>query len=220
MKLRIENLTKIYSQGETKVKAVDHLNFVIKEGEFVAIVGDSGSGKSTLLNLIGGLLDATSGDIYIDQLNVTKMNRQQQAYYRRNHIGFIFQSYNLVEFLNVYENIVLPIKLENKMVNQDELDHILEQLGISDKLNYYPDSLSGGEKQRVAIARALLMKPDIILADEPTGSLDSENSMKVFELLKSISLAANQTVIFVTHNRELSKKCDKILRLKDGKILS
>ena len=216
--LKAENLVKIYGQGENEVKALNNVSLEIEEGEFVSIVGSSGSGKSTLLNMLGGLDRLTSGDIYINNKKLGDMKDEELTIFRRRNIGFIFQNYNLVPILNVYENIVLPIELDGMKIDEEYIDSIINILGLSQKLTNMPNNLSGGQQQRVAIARAIATKPAIILADEPTGNLDSKTSMDVIGLLKMTSQKFNQTIVMITHNEEIAQLADRIIRIEDGKI--
>lgn len=216
--LKAENLIKIYGQGENEVKALDNVSLEIKEGEFVAIVGSSGSGKSTLLNMLGGLDKLTSGSVYINNKKLSDMKDDEMTIFRRRNIGFIFQNYNLVPILNVYENIVLPIELDGVKIDEEYIDSIVNTLGLNKKLTNMPNNLSGGQQQRVAIARAIATKPAIILADEPTGNLDSKTSMDVIGLLKMTSQKFNQTIVMITHNEEIAQLADRIIRIEDGKI--
>lgn len=216
--LKAENLVKIYGQGENEVKALNNVSLEIEEGEFVSIVGSSGSGKSTLLNMLGGLDRLTSGDIYINNKKLGDMKDEKLTIFRRRNIGFIFQNYNLVPILNVYENIVLPIELDGMKIDEEYIDSIINILGLSQKLTNMPNNLSGGQQQRVAIARAIATKPAIILADEPTGNLDSKTSMDVIGLLKMTSQKFNQTIVMITHNEEIAQLADRIIRIEDGKI--
>ena len=216
--LKAENLVKIYGQGENEVKALNNVSLEIEEGEFVSIVGSSGSGKSTLLNMLGGLDRLTSGDIYINNKKLGDMKDEQLTIFRRRNIGFVFQNYNLVPILNVYENIVLPIELDGMKIDEEYIDSIINILGLSQKLTNMPNNLSGGQQQRVAIARAIATKPAIILADEPTGNLDSKTSMDVIGLLKMTSQKFNQTIVMITHNEEIAQLADRIIRIEDGKI--
>ena len=215
--LKAENLVKIYGQGENEVKALNNVSLEIEEGEFVSIVGSSGSGKSTLLNMLGGLDRLTSGDIYINNKKLGDMKDEELTILRRN-IGFVFQNYNLVPILNVYENIVLPIELDGMKIDEEYIDSIINTLGLNQKLTNIPNNLSGGQQQRVAIARAIATKPAIILADEPTGNLDSKTSMDVIGLLKMTSQKFNQTIVMITHNEEIAQLADRIIRIEDGKI--
>lgn len=216
--LKAENLVKIYGQGENEVKALNNVSLEIEEGEFVSIVGSSGSGKSTLLNMLGGLDRLTSGDIYINNKKLGDMKDEELTIFRRRNIGFIFQNYNLVPILNVYENIVLPIELDGMKIDEEYIDSIINTLGLNQKLTNMPNNLSGGQQQRVAIARAIATKPAIILADEPTGNLDSKTSMDVIGLLKMTSQKFNQTIVMITHNEEIAQLADRIIRIEDGKI--
>ena len=216
--LKADNLVKIYGQGENEVKALNNVSLEIEEGEFVSIVGSSGSGKSTLLNMLGGLDRLTSGDIYINNKKLGDMKDEELTIFRRRNIGFIFQNYNLVPILNVYENIVLPIELDGMKIDEEYIDSIINILGLSQKLTNMPNNLSGGQQQRVAIARAIATKPAIILADEPTGNLESKTSMDVIGLLKMTSQKFNQTIVMITHNEEIAQLADRIIRIEDGKI--
>lgn len=216
--LKAENLVKIYGQGENEVKALNNVSLEIEEGEFVSIVGSSGSGKSTLLNMLGGLDRLTSGDIYINNKKLGDMKDEELTIFRRRNIGFVFQNYNLVPILNVYENIVLPIELDGMKIDEEYIDSIINTLGLNQKLTSMPNNLSGGQQQRVAIARAIATKPAIILADEPTGNLDSKTSMDVIGLLKMTSQKFNQTIVMITHNEEIAQLADRIIRIEDGKI--
>ena len=216
--LKAENLIKIYGQDENEVKALDNLSLEVEQGEFVAIVGSSGSGKSTLLNMLGGLDKLTSGDVYINYKKLGDMKDEELTIFRRRNIGFIFQNYNLVPILNVYENIVLPIELDGVKIDEDYIDSIVNTLGLNQKLTNMPNNLSGGQQQRVAIARAIATKPAIILADEPTGNLDSKTGMDVIGLLKMTSQKFNQTIVMITHNEEIAQLADRIIRIEDGKI--
>lgn len=216
--LKADNLVKIYGQGENEVKALNNVSLEIEEGEFVSIVGSSGSGKSTLLNMLGGLDRLTSGDIYINNKKLGNMKDEELTIFRRRNIGFVFQNYNLVPILNVYENIVLPIELDGMKIDEEYIDSIINILGLSQKLTNMPNNLSGGQQQRVAIARAIATKPAIILADEPTGNLDSKTSMDVIGLLKMTSQKFNQTIVMITHNEEIAQLADRIIRIEDGKI--
>ena len=217
--LKAENLVKIYGQEENLVKSLDNISIEINEGEFVAIVGTSGSGKSTLLNMLGGLDNLTSGEVTINNKKLSEMNDEEITIFRRRNIGFIFQNYNLVPILNVYENIVLPIELDGMKIDNEFIDSIINTLGLKEKLNSSPNKLSGGQQQRVAIARALATKPAIILADEPTGNLDSKTSMDVIGLLKMTSQKFNQTMVMITHNEEIAQLSDRIIRIEDGKVV-
>lgn len=212
------NLSKHYGKEANLVKALDGINVEVKNGEFTAIVGTSGSGKSTLLHMLGGLDRATEGKVIIDGKNIFDMKDDELTVFRRRRIGFVFQNYNLVPILNVYENIVLPIELDGNKIDTDFVDHIIQTLGLSQKLDNLPGQLSGGQQQRVAIARALAAKPSIILADEPTGNLDSITSQEVIGLLKVTSKQFNQTILMITHNEEIAQLADRTIRIEDGKI--
>lgn len=216
--LKTEELKKNYGNGDTLVKALDGVNFTVHDGEFVAIVGTSGSGKSTLLHMMGGLDRPTSGKVEVAGKDIFTMKDDELTIFRRRKIGFVFQSYNLVPVLNVYENIVLPIELDGNKVDRGHIDSIIETLGLTDKVNSLPGQLSGGQQQRVAIARALASKPAIILADEPTGNLDSRTSLDVLGLLKITSKKFSQTIVMITHNEEIAQMADRIIRIEDGKI--
>lgn len=216
--LQTIDLKKYYQQGENVTKALDGVSLEIEAGEFVAVVGTSGSGKSTLLHMMGGLDNPTSGKVIVNGEDISQKNEEQLTVFRRRHIGFVFQSYNLVPVLNVYENIVLPIQLDGKKVDKKLLNEVVEVLGLKDKLENLPNNLSGGQQQRVSIARALLTKPEIILADEPTGNLDSRTSQDVLSLLKVSSMKFHQTVVMITHNDAIAQLADRIIRIEDGKI--
>ena len=216
--LKTENLVKIYGQEPNIVKALDNVSIEVENGEFVAIIGTSGSGKSTLLNMIGGLDTPTSGETIINGKKISRMKDEELAVFRRRNIGFIFQNYNLVPILNVYENIVLPIELDGVKIDKEYVDSIINTLGLSEKLTNMPNNLSGGQQQRVAIARALATKASLILADEPTGNLDSKTSMDVIGLLKTTSKKFNQTMIMITHNEEIAQLADRIIRIEDGRV--
>ena len=217
--LKTENLVKIYGEEPNVVKALDGISIDVNEGEFVAIVGTSGSGKSTLLNMLGGLDKPTNGETIINSKRLSSMKDEELTIFRRRSIGFIFQNYNLVPILNVYENIVLPIELDGTKIDKHYVDSIIDTLGLKEKLSNMPNNLSGGQQQRVAIARALATKPSIILADEPTGNLDSKTSMDVIGLLKTTSKKFNQTMVMITHNEEIAQLADRIVRIEDGKVV-
>ena len=217
--LETNNLKKYYGNGDTMVKALDGVNFSVEDGEFVAIVGTSGSGKSTLLHMIGGLDRPTSGMVRVAGKEIFSLKDDALTIFRRRKIGFIFQSYNLVPVLNVYENIVLPIELDGNKVDKAHIDNIIKTLGLTSKTNSLPNQLSGGQQQRVAIARALATKPAIILADEPTGNLDSKTSLDVLGLLKITSDKFKQTIVMITHNEEIAQMADRIIRIEDGRIV-
>lgn len=217
--LQTDALKKYYGEGEGLVKALDGVSFCVEQGEFVAIVGTSGSGKSTLLHMLGGLDRPTAGTVSIEGKNIFELKDEALTIFRRRKIGFVFQNYNLVPVLNVYENILLPIQLDGNAPDADYIDTIVGTLGLKDKLNNLPNNLSGGQQQRVAIARALASKPAIILADEPTGNLDSRTSQDVLGLLKVTSRKFSQTMVMITHNEEIAQLADRIVRIEDGKIV-
>ena len=217
--LKTINLVKMYGQEPNIVKALDNVSIEINEGEFVAIIGTSGSGKSTLLNMLGGLDKPSSGETIICNKTISRLNDEEMTIFRRRNIGIVFQNYNLVPVLNVYENIVLPIELDGSKIDTNYVDSIINTLGLNDKLTNMPNNLSGGQQQRVAIARALATKPAIILADEPTGNLDSKTSMDVIGLLKVTSKKFNQTMVMITHNEEIAQLADRIIRIEDGKVV-
>lgn len=216
--LKTENLKKYYGSGDTMVKALDGVNLTVEDGEFVAIVGTSGSGKSTLLHMLGGLDRPTSGKVEVGGKDIFSLKDDELTIFRRRKIGFVFQSYNLVPVLNVYENIVIPIELDGNKKDQAHIDNIIEILGLRERVNSLPSQLSGGQQQRVAIARALATKPAIILADEPTGNLDSKTSLDVLGLLKVTSEKFRQTIVMITHNEEIAQMADRIIRIEDGRI--
>ena len=218
--LSTNNLRKTYGKGESEVKALDGVNLEVEEGEFVSIVGTSGSGKSTLLHMLGGLDRPDSGDVYVNDVDIFRLSDEKLTIFRRRKIGFVFQNYNLVPSLNVYENIVLPIQLDGKEPDKKYIDSIIQTLGLSEKLDNLPNNLSGGQQQRVAIARALAAKPAIILADEPTGNLDSKTSQDVMGLLKITGERFSQTIVMITHNEEIAQMADRIIRIEDGKIVN
>ena len=217
--LKVENLTKIYGKDTTKVVALDNVSFSVEKGEFVAIVGASGSGKSTLLHIIGGVDRPTSGKVFVDGNNIFELNDDKLAIFRRRQVGLIYQFYNLIPILNIEENITLPILLDNREVDKNRLKELLELLGIEDRKNHLPNELSGGEQQRTSIGRALITNPTIILADEPTGNLDSKSSDEIVKLLKKSNKEFNQTIIMITHNMEIAKVADRIIKIEDGKIV-
>lgn len=216
--LHTENLRKIYGDGENQVKALDGVNLSISQGKFVSIVGTSGSGKSTLLHMLGGLDSPTEGKVFVEGKDIFSMKKDALTIFRRRKIGFVFQAFNLVPVLNVYENIVLPIELDGNMVDKTYIGEVISSLGLEDKVNSMPNQLSGGQQQRVAIARALATKPAIVLADEPTGNLDSCTSQDVLSLLKITGQKFNQTIVMITHNEEIAQMADRIIRIEDGKI--
>ena len=217
--LQTIDLRKYYGDKPNITRAIDGVNFSVENGEFVAVVGTSGSGKSTLLHMIGGLDTPTSGSVFVRDKDLFKMNDEQLTIFRRRNIGFIFQNYNLVPILNVYENIILPVELDGDTVDQRFMKSIVGMLGLDDKLSNMPNQLSGGQQQRVAIARALISKPAIVLADEPTGNLDSKTSAEVLGLLKRTSEEFYQTIVMITHNNDIARLADRIVRIEDGKIV-
>ena len=220
MILQTKDLRKIYGAGDTEVRALDGVDLTVEKGEFVAVVGTSGSGKSTLLHMLGGLDRPTSGTVTVDGREIFALKDEELTIFRRRKIGFVFQNYNLVPVLNVYENIVLPIQLDGRAEDKDYVDQIIETLGLEKKLRNLPNNLSGGQQQRVAIARALAAKPAILLADEPTGNLDSKTSQDVMGLLKVTSQRFAQTIVMITHNEEIAQMADRIVRIEDGRITS
>ena len=217
--LETRDLRRVYGSGDTEVRALDGVDLAVEKGEFVAVVGTSGSGKSTLLHMLGGLDRPTSGTVTVDGRELSAMRDEELTIFRRRKIGFVFQNYNLVPVLNVYENIVLPIQLDGKAPDKAYVDQIIETLGLGNKLQNLPNNLSGGQQQRVAIARALAAKPAIILADEPTGNLDSATSLDVMGLLKVTAQKFSQTIVMITHNEELAQMADRIIRIEDGRIV-
>ena len=216
--LKAENLKKYYDESTVPVKALDGVDITIDQGEFVAIVGTSGSGKSTLLNMLGGLDRPTSGSVTVDGKKIFDLKDEELTIFRRRKIGFVFQAFNLVPVLNVYENIVLPIQLDGNTVDEEFVDQVIESLGLNEKVENLPNQLSEGQQHRVAIARALATKPSIILADEPTGNLDSKTSQDVLGLLKMTSVKFKQTIVMITHNEEIAQMADRIIRIEDGKV--
>ncbi len=217
--LETKHLKKIYQENEYKVHALDDVNIAIEQGEFVAVVGTSGSGKSTLLHMLGGLDRPTSGDVFVAGKNIFDLKEEELTIFRRRKIGFVFQAYNLVPVLNVYENIVLPVELDGRQVNEPFLQDIVRTLGLEQRLTALPSQLSGGQQQRVAIARALIAKPAIILADEPTGNLDTKTSQDVLSFLKVSSQKYRQTIVMITHNEEIAQMADRIIRIEDGNVV-
>lgn len=217
--LKVENLTKIYGKDTTKVIALDNVSFSVAKGEFVAIVGASGSGKSTLLHLIGGVDRPTSGKVFIDGKDIFKFNDDKLAIFRRRQVGLIYQFYNLIPILNVEENISLPLSLDNRDVDSEKLNDLLKLLGLQNRKNHLPNELSGGQQQRTSIGRALITNPTIILADEPTGNLDTKSSDEIVALLKKSNKELKQTIIMITHNMEIAKEADRIIKIEDGKIV-
>ena len=218
--LQTKDLCKYYGSGENQVKAVDHINLEIKQGEFAAIVGKSGSGKSTLLHMLGGLDMPTSGSVFVRGKELSKMKEEELAVFRRRKIGFIFQAYNLVSSINVWENIVLPLGLDERFVDEKYIKDVIHVLGFENRLYHLPNALSGGQQQRAAIARALASKPDIVFADEPTGNLDSRSSEEVMTLLKMSAEKYGQTIVMITHDEEIAQAADRILVIEDGQVVS
>lgn len=217
--LKVENLCKVYGKGESRVTALDHVSLTIEKGEFTAIIGTSGSGKSTLLHIIGGVDVPTSGAVYLDGQNVYAQNNEALAIFRRRQVGLIYQFHNLIPTLNVVENITLPILMDRREVNQERLDELLELLGLSDRKNHLPNQLSGGQQQRVSIGRALMNAPAVMLADEPTGSLDSRNGQEIVRLLKLSNIKYGQTLILVTHDENIALQADRIIGILDGRVV-
>ena len=217
--LRVENLTKIYGKDSTKVIALDDVSFSVEKGEFIAIVGASGSGKSTLLHLIGGVDRPTKGKVYIDGKDIFSFNDEKLAIFRRRQVGLIYQFYNLIPILNVEENITLPLSLDNRQIDKERLNEMLKTLGLEKRRNHLPNELSGGQQQRTSIGRALITNPTIILADEPTGNLDSKSSDEIVALLKKTNKELKQTIRMITHNMEIAKIADRIIKIEDGKIV-
>ncbi|MCJ8007837.1 ABC transporter ATP-binding protein [Lederbergia wuyishanensis] len=216
--LKIENLSKVYGKGETAVKALDNISFSVKKGEFVAIIGPSGSGKSTLLHLLGGVDRPSSGKVFVDNTDIYGLNETQLAIFRRRQIGLIYQFYNLIPVLTVEENITLPLLLDQHKVDKKQFDDIVKKLNLENRLNHLPNQLSGGQQQRVSIGRALISNPAIMLADEPTGNLDSKNSGEIIDLLKMFNKTYNQTLIVITHDERIALQADRIIAIEDGKI--
>ena len=216
--LKVENLCKVYGKGDTAVKALNNISFSVEKGEFVAIVGPSGSGKSTLLHILGGVDKPTSGNVFIDNTNIYNLNETKLAIFRRRQIGLIYQFYNLIPVLNIEENITLPLLLDGKKVENDKLDEILNVLTLKERLNHLPNQLSGGQQQRVSIGRALINNPALVLADEPTGNLDSKNSKEIIDLFKLFNKRYNQTLIIITHDENIALQADRIISIEDGKI--
>ena len=216
--LKVENLTKSYGSGEAKVDALKNVNLSIKKGEFVAIVGPSGSGKSTLLHLLGGVDRPTSGKVYINDVDIYNLKEKDLSIFRRRNVGLIYQFYNLIPVLSVKENILLPAELDNRKIDKDYLDDLLKTLGLKERANHLPNELSGGQQQRTSIGRALINRPSIVLADEPTGNLDSKNSKEVLELLKLSVRKYNQTLIMITHDPSIALQADRVITIEDGTI--
>ncbi len=217
--LKTENLKKYYGSGDSLVKALDGINFSVDRGEFVTVVGTSGSGKSTFLNMVGGLDNPTEGSITVDGKEIGRMTADELTVFRRRKIGFVFQNYNLVPMLNVYENVILPLELDGSKVDKEFIGGVLKMLHLDDKLDRFPNQLSGGQQQRTAIARAIASKPAIILADEPTGNLDSKTGHEVLGLLKQTARSFGQTLVMITHNLDIAQLADRIVRIEDGKII-
>ena len=218
--LKVENLCKTYGKGDNQVKALNNVSFSVEKGEFVAIVGQSGSGKSTLLHLIGGVDKPTSGHIFVDGQDVYKKSKEQLAIFRRRQVGLIYQFYNLIPILNVVENMTLPLKLDGQKVNNERVKELLDVLGLTDRKKHLPSQLSGGQQQRVSIGRALINAPALVLADEPTGNLDSKSSQEIMELLKYSNKKYGQTLIVITHDENIALQADRIIRIADGQIVS
>lgn len=217
--LRVENLSKIYGKAETEVKALDNVSFSIEKGQFVAIIGPSGSGKSTLLHILGGVDKPTSGKVFVDGCDVYAQNDEQLAIFRRRQVGLIYQFYNLIPVLNVTENITLPVLMDGQKVNEERLQELLQVLKLEERQMHLPNQLSGGQQQRVSIGRALMNAPAVVLADEPTGNLDSKNSQEIVELLKLSNKKYNQTLIMITHDENIALQADRIIAIEDGKII-
>ena len=218
--LKVENLSKVYGKGETKIKAVDDISFSVEKGDFVAIVGASGSGKSTLLHLLGGVDRPTKGKVFIDDVDIYAMDNDALAIFRRRQIGLIYQFYNLIPILDVEENITLPAKLDGAEVDKKHLNDLLETLGLENRKKHLPNELSGGQQQRVSIGRAIINNPALVLADEPTGNLDSKASDEIISLLKKSNQKYNQTIIVITHDLEIASSANRIITIEDGKIIS
>lgn len=217
--LEVKNLSKIYGKGDTLVKAVDDVSFTVEQGEFVAIIGPSGSGKSTLLHIIGGVDTPTEGNVIIDGTDITKLKESPLSIFRRRQIGLVYQFYNLIPILTVEENLTLPLLLDGRKHNKEQIDYLVSNLGLGDRLKHLPNQLSGGQQQRVSIGRALANNPALLLADEPTGNLDSENSKEIVALLRKFNREHNQTVIMITHDERIAQSADRIIAIEDGKIV-
>lgn len=217
--LRIEHLSKIYGKGDTEVRALDDVSFTVPKGQFVAIIGPSGSGKSTLLHILGGVDTPTDGHVYVDGTDITTLDETALAIFRRRQIGLIYQFYNLIPILTVEENMTLPLLLDDKKVDRAHFDSLVQVLGLQHRLEHLPSELSGGQQQRVSIGRALMNNPAILLADEPTGNLDSKNSKEIVELLRSFNKSLNQTVIIITHDERIALDADRVIAVEDGKIV-
>ena len=218
--IRLENVSKIYGTGENQLAALDHVNLSVQKGESVAVVGTSGSGKSTLLHIVGGVDSVTEGKVFIEDKDITKLNDEEMSIFRRRKIGFVFQSYHLIPVLTVEENIQMPVLLDHRKPDKEYTEYILEMLGIQDKRKSLPSQLSGGQQQRVAIARALANRPTILLADEPTGALDSKNGEEVMALLQKSVKELKQTLMLITHNVDLAREADRIIKMVDGRIVN
>lgn len=216
--LRVENLTKVYGKGENEVRALDGVSFSVEKGEFVAIIGPSGSGKSTLLHILGAVDEPSSGKVFMDGKDVFKQNEEQLAIFRRRQVGLVYQFYNLIPVLDVVENITLPVQLDGRKVNRERLQDMVALLGLHGREKYLPNQLSGGQQQRVSIGRALMNSPSVVLADEPTGNLDSKNSQEIMELLKKSNRKYNQTLIMITHDENIALQADRIIAIEDGRI--
>ena len=217
--LEVKNLSKIYGKGDTLVKAVDDVSFTVEQGEFVAIIGPSGSGKSTLLHIIGGVDTPTTGNVIIEGTDITKLKESPLSIFRRRQIGLVYQFYNLIPILTVEENLTLPLLLDGRKPNKEQIDYLVSNLGLGDRLKHLPNQLSGGQQQRVSIGRALANNPALLLADEPTGNLDSENSKEIVALLRKFNREHNQTVIMITHDERIAQSADRIIAIEDGKIV-
>lgn len=217
--LEVKNLSKIYGKGDTLVKAVDDVSFTVEQGEFVAIIGPSGSGKSTLLHIIGGVDTPTTGNVIVDGTDITKLKESPLSIFRRRQIGLVYQFYNLIPILTVEENLTLPLLLDGRKPNKEQIDYLVSNLGLGDRLKHLPNQLSGGQQQRVSIGRALANNPALLLADEPTGNLDSENSKEIVALLRKFNREHNQTVIMITHDERIAQFADRIIAIEDGKIV-
>ena len=217
--LEVKNLSKIYGKGDTLVKAVDDVSFTVEQGEFVAIIGPSGSGKSTLLHIIGGVDTPTTGNVIIVGTDITKLKESPLSIFRRRQIGLVYQFYNLIPILTVEENLTLPLLLDGRKPNKEQIDYLVSNLGLGDRLKHLPNQLSGGQQQRVSIGRALANNPALLLADEPTGNLDSENSKEIVALLRKFNREHNQTVIMITHDERIAQSADRIIAIEDGKIV-
>lgn len=217
--LEVKNLSKIYGKGDTLVKAVDDVSFTVEQGEFVAIIGPSGSGKSTLLHIIGGVDTPTTGNVIVDGTDITKLKESPLSIFRRRQIGLVYQFYNLIPILTVEENLTLPLLLDGRKPNKEQIDYLVSNLGLGERLKHLPNQLSGGQQQRVSIGRALANNPALLLADEPTGNLDSENSKEIVALLRKFNREHNQTVIMITHDERIAQSADRIIAIEDGKIV-